>query len=403
MIDRHSMLFVSPTFLYPIDTGGRIRTTQVLRGLSGGRFDVVLGSPATADELRRHEGQMKALCSRYFSWQVGPRNAWFRLARMRHLVDELPIPVVTDYSRSGAAAIAAELKRGPSVALFDFPHSMVLAPERVDVPLVLFTHNVEAEIFARHEAVAADPLRRAIWRNQHRKMSRFERRVVERADLVIGVSERDCEFLRSEYGAMRTVVIPTGTDIEFFDYQAPGREPCIVFCGSMDWMANIEGIEWFMDAVWPLVAEAQPAARMRVVGRSPPASLVRRAEQWGDRWEFTGWVDDVRPHVQGGSAFVIPLRVAGGTRLKVFEAMSMGVPVVSTAIGVEGLPLEDGRHYLEADEPAELAAALVSTLQDAELRNRLSFAGRDYVEREASFRRAAGVFEEACLSVVRRG
>jgi glycosyltransferase involved in cell wall biosynthesis len=104
--------------------------------------------------------------------------------------------------------------------------------------------------------------------------------------------------------------------------------------------------------------------------------------------------------VRGASAFVIPLRVAGGTRLKVFEAMAMGVPVVSTSIGVEGLPLEEGQHYLGGDSARELADALLRALRDSELRSNLSRAGRDYVEREASYQRAADVFEAACLSVL---
>ncbi len=395
-----SLLFVSPTFLYPIDTGGRIRTTQILRGLKGGAFDVILGSPATTDDLRQYEANMQALAARYFHWPIAPRNAWFRLARMRYLLHRLPIPVATDYSSRAVDQIADELAKKPAVTVFDFPHAMVLAPEKMAGPLVLFTHNVEAEIFARHAKLANDPIRRAIWKNQHRKMHAFEQRVVKRADVVIGVSGRDCRYLEDAYGAQRTVVIPTGTDVEFFGYAPPGDNKTVVFCGSMDWMANIEGIEWFMDEVWPLVRATEPAARMRVVGRSPPAKLLQRAERFGDAWEFTGWVDDVRPHVQGCRAFVIPLRVAGGTRLKVFEGMAMGTPVVSTAIGVEGLPLEAERHFLQGDSGQELADSILRTLRDEELGLRLSRAGRQYVEEKASFQRAATVFEEACLSVI---
>ncbi len=394
-----SLLFISPTFLYPVDTGGRIRSTQILRGLQGGAFDLILGSPATADDLRRHETDMQALAARYFHWPIVPRNAWFRLARMRYLLHHLPIPVATDYSPIAAGQIADELAKKPAVTVFDFPHAMVLAPEKIPVPMVLFTHNVEAEIFARHAKLASDPIRRGIWRNQHRKMQAFEQRVVKQADVVIGVSARDCRYLEEAYGARRTVVIPTGTDVDFFAYAPPADNKTAVFCGSMDWMANIEGITWFMDEVWPLVQAAESAARMRVVGRSPPAKLVQRAERFGDRWEFTGWVDDVRPHVQACSAFVIPLRVAGGTRLKVFEGMAMGTPVVSTAIGVEGLPLEPEKHFLQGDSAQELADSILRALRDRELGLRLSRAGRQYVEEQASFQRAATVFEDACLSV----
>jgi glycosyltransferase involved in cell wall biosynthesis len=114
-------------------------------------------------------------------------------------------------------------------------------------------------------------------------------------------------------------------------------------------------------------------------------------------WEFTGFVDDVRPFVQNAHVYVIPLRVGGGTRIKVFEAMAMGCPVVSTRIGVEGLPVEHDRHYLEADSGDAMAVAILSLLDDRERSAHLSLQARKYVEENMSARRAASVFEQICV------
>src|SRR6185369_16883583 len=193
------------------------------------------------------------------------------------------------------------------LVVVDFPHAAVLAPAPFPCASVLFTHNVEAEIFRRHAETARDPLRRAVWRSQAAKMARYERALLGRFDAVVAVAERDREHFGRAYGANNVSVIPTGVDLDYFAYSpTPALEPAepasVVFTGSMDWMANIDGIEYFMEQVWPAVA---------------------RAASRGLNWEFTGFVDDVRPYVRRSHAYVIPLRVGGGTRIKVYEAMAL--------------------------------------------------------------------------------
>jgi glycosyltransferase involved in cell wall biosynthesis len=167
----------------------------------------------------------------------------------------------------------------------------------------------------------------------------------------------------------------------------------------MDWLANIDGIHFMMEKIWPQVREQVPSATMTVVGRDPPASLVEDGRRLNAGWKFSGFVDDIRPYVRRAAVFVIPLRVGGGTRIKAFEAMAMGCPVVSTSIGTEGLELEAGRHYLRADSSTEFASAIVRLLRDADLRRRLSEEARAHVERRFSSAAAARDFEEICLRV----
>jgi glycosyltransferase involved in cell wall biosynthesis len=293
--------------------------------------------------------------------------------------------------------VASELAGQPDVVVFDFPHATLWAPERLPAASVMFTHNVEAEIFARHAQVAADPLRRAVWRSQHRKMRRFESTALQRFDTVIAVSKRDAVQFECDYAIARVSTIGTGVDLDYFTHSPPASAPHVIFSGSMDWLANIDAIEFFLESAWPEIARQVPDARMTVVGRAPAPALVARARARYPRWTFTGYVDDIRPHIRSAAVYVIPLRVAGGTRLKVFEAMALGCPVVSTAIGVEGLSLEAGTHYVRADEAADMARAVVALLGDAAQRERLSHAARAHVESHASYQAIAREFERICL------
>jgi glycosyltransferase involved in cell wall biosynthesis len=159
---------------------------------------------------------------------------------------------------------------------------------------------------------------------------------------------------------------------------APRTGDTLCFLGSMDWLPNIDGMEWFLSQVWPGLHQSHPDWKLKIIGRKPPPGLVA-AHGGRDGVTFTGTVDDVRDHLKGCSAAIVPLRIGGGTRLKILELMASGIPVVSTTIGAEGLPLEHGRHFLQADEPVDLAAAVKQVMGDATLAEGLARAAIDEV------------------------
>ena len=404
-VGKPRLVFISPVFLFPNDAGGKIRTTNILRGLKGGAFDITLLSVATAAQERDWAHEIGTVCDSFIAWRPAAKlPKWMRAL---DLLSNLPVNIAADRTRAGIEAVRKIAASGNfDVMVFDFVHSAVLRPPQLDCASVCFTHNTEAEILQRHAQQASNPALRWMWSSQYAKMKRFEGAALRRFTAVVAVSERDAKFFARDYGISAAAAIPTGVDLDFFSWCEPpamSRDitPTVVFTGSMNWTANIDGIQFFLKEVWPRVLAGCPEARFQVVGRDPPASLISLASTC-KHVEFTGFVDDVRPYVHAAHAFVIPLLVGGGTRIKAFEAMAMGCPVVSTTIGIEGLEVAPDDHYLCQDSPAEFASAVLSLLCDAPLRNGLSQRARHRVEDKFGHRVAAQVFEQICLRALEK-
>lgn len=253
--------------------------------------------------------------------------------------------------------------------------------------LVAHFHNVESEIAERSSAVTRPPWR-WIWAAEARGLRALERRSVRLADLCIAVSERDARHLE-DLGAARAEVVDNGVDVDYLrpSGRGPGSgsdRPTVVWIGGLQRFANADGIRHFLSAIWPRVAAEAPDSRLVLVGRPPhrrPPIPVA-----ADRVEFTGFVDDARPFFHAASAFIVPLRVGGGTRLKILDALACGAPVVSTRIGAEGLEVVDDRDLLIADEPDAFADAVLRLLREAGTRQRLARSGRTLMEARYDWR-----------------
>jgi glycosyltransferase involved in cell wall biosynthesis len=397
MVSRRRLLFVSPRFLFPLNEGGKIRTVGMLRAMKkDGPFEITLISPAPPD-AGQHAADIASACDRFFSW--APTSTG-KLTQVMGVLGSLPASTASDRSTAGRAVVAAELAKKPDVVVADFPHSAVLLPARLEPASVMFTHNLEAEILERHAAVATG-WRKQVWAREARKMDRFERRTLKRFDSVVAVSQRDEIALAKRYDLPVVRRIETGVDLEFHAYQPPRAEAKVaVFAGAMDSRSNIDGIEFLLRAVWPRVQAVRPDAQMLIAGRNPPPALVAEAADSGMNWRFTGSVADIRPYLHEGDVSLIPLRVGSGTRLKAFEAIASGLPVVSTTLGVEGLGLTPGEHFLAADTRDAFADAILALLADAPRRTAMAEAGRALLEARYSWSVIARQFEEICLEAV---
>jgi glycosyltransferase involved in cell wall biosynthesis len=247
------------------------------------------------------------------------------------------------------------------------------------VPVVLDEHNVEFDLLDRMAARENGAVRKFFNRVEARKFRREELAACRAAALTLVTSERDGAVLRQHAPGLRTATITNGVDCDQFARPAGVRHPdTAVFVGATHYFPNEEGVLYFLREAYPLIKEKHPQFRFTVVGGKPPTSIVQLQT---DAVQVTGYVNDVRPFMWESSVFVVPLRMGGGTRFKIVEAFAAGIPVVSTRLGAEGIPVEDGRELLLADTPAELAAAVLRVLEDPGLAASLARAGLDYVRR----------------------
>jgi polysaccharide biosynthesis protein PslH len=403
-----NILWLNAGLLLPLDKGGKLRTWHVMRHLAS-RHDITylsFSDPAqTADE---REG-MLAVCARV---RTIPRTdpakgtARFYLDAARYLVDPVPYAVAKYRSAAFKEALRQLLdQRSFDAIVCDFLPPVVNLPDRLPCPALLFTHNVEAEIWRRHAENARNPIARALLARQWRRMLRFEGAALSRFDLVLAVSDADRQTFQRLYpGALKSPahVVQTGVDTTYFapaSASGAGPEPGsarrahLVFTGSMDWLPNEDGMLYFVRDILPRIREAEPEATLSIIGRAPTPAVTRLADEAGI--EVTGRVDDVRPHIAAGAVYIVPLRIGGGTRLKIFEAMAMGKAVVSTTVGAEGLPVTSGQDVVIADEPADFAQAVVGVIRDVAARRRIETAARRLVVERYDWSAVAQDFEHA--------
>jgi sugar transferase (PEP-CTERM/EpsH1 system associated) len=389
------LLWVYSDFLHPTNRGGQIRTLETLKclhrqhevhyaGLWNPKFPE---GPARAKEYASYVYPVQRTATE----KTSPA---FLLQLAKGLVSDLPVAVFRHQSDELRATVDRLIREQSfDHIVCDFLSS---APHFSDLSrAVLFQHNVEAMIWKRHVEHAGSPLRRYYFRRQARLMLEYERQVCRSVKNIIAVSEADAETMRGLYGVSRVAAVPTGVDVGFFQPTAeaePTRD--LVFVGSMDWMPNIDGMVWFVREVFPLIKRKLPSCSLAIVGRTPGREVTELAERdAGIR--ITGTVADVRPWLWESIVSIVPLRIGGGTRLKIYEAMAARTPVVSTTIGAEGLDISPGENILIADEPEAFAEACVLLINDRGQRRRLADAAWQHVETNHSWEAAAGAFERA--------
>lgn len=395
MNGRPRVLFFSSRFLFPLDTGGRIRTAKLLEALRA-HWDVTLlgGFDAAADAP--HRAEIESLVSRFVPVDVPGQPQLSGLAlqrrRLRRLGTASPLSVQYVTSPELRSALAAALASGAyELFVCDFLQPAANVPWPSPCATLLFTHNVESRITRRQAELATGLASKLLWRWQHALMTRYEAHTARRFDRVVAVSDSDREEFEARFRLSNVRTIPTGVDTAFFQpFPDSAEAGHVVFCGSMDWLPNQDAIRWFVDHAWPEVLRRRPDARLSVVGRNPPGDLVASTSHAGV--SFTGWVPDVRPWLARAACVVVPLRIGGGTRIKIYEAMAMERPVVSTAIGAEGLPVVPGRHFVAADTAEAFAEGVARCLEDPAAAARLAAEARSYVVSRFAWSAVADVF-----------
>jgi glycosyltransferase involved in cell wall biosynthesis len=228
-------------------------------------------------------------------------------------------------------------------------------------------------------------------------MRAFERAQCRRFDHVVAVSTRDLDVFRKDYQVKSVSEVPTGVDTEYFRPagEVEAQPLDLVFTGSMDWLPNEDAVLYFTEAILPRVRAALPGVTLTVVGRNPSPRVIALSRR-DPAVRVTGSVPDVRPYIERAALFVVPLRVAGGTRLKIYEAMAMERAVISTSIGAEGLPVRDGVDIILADAPERFAMAVIGLLNDRGRAAQLGERAAGLVRTEFTWNRAAEKFADIC-------
>jgi sugar transferase (PEP-CTERM/EpsH1 system associated) len=400
------ILWLKTELLHPVDKGGKIRTYQMLKELKRDHqiTYLTLDDGAAAAEARE---QATEYCHDVITiphHTTEKFSAAFYSELASNLLSPLPYAIKKYYSapmRKQVSQLTAS--RGFDVLVCDFLAPAVNVPQEVACPTVLFQHNVEAMIWKRHFEVQSNPVKRIYLRGQWRKMRAFEHRSCGRFDTVVTVSREDREMIRREYETENVYDVPTGVDVEFFKPSGavPSDANNLVFTGSMDWLPNEDAIRYFTDQIMPLIKDKVSDVTLTVVGRNPYPGLLELSKH-DDSIIVTGRVDDVRPFMEKAAVYIVPLRIGGGTRLKIFEAMAMEKAVVSTSVGAEGLPVRNDEELILADTPEAFAESVVRLLHNQALARRLGRGAATRVRETFGWRRVAENFASICEDTVNK-
>jgi glycosyltransferase involved in cell wall biosynthesis len=391
-------LWVNTNFMHPTTKGGQIRTLEMLRHLHR-RHEihyVAIANPALPEgPARAHEYSHKAYP---FEYRIPDKTTFaFYRELARGLVSSVPV-AVERFHPPGMRAFLEGLMRREKFECAVVDH---LAPTAYFPDLsraVFFQHNVETMIWRRHVEHASG-LKRAYFRLQAGRMYHYERRVSREAGHIVAVSDTDANEMRRLFDVKKVTAIPTGVNIEYFlppDPRTAGSSADLVFVGSMDWLPNEDGVLYFVREVLPLIHKRRPETTLAVVGRTPSPKIAALA---GPRISITGTVPDIRPYLWGGAVSIVPLRIGGGTRLKIYEAMAAKIPVVSTTIGAEGLTAHPPDDIRIADTPEDFADECLDLLADPAARKRVSTAAWEMVNANFSWDQVSRAFESVMTSV----
>jgi glycosyltransferase involved in cell wall biosynthesis len=354
---------------YPPVTGKRLRTFKLLIRLAR-RHCLTYICHRNADP---EEGRVAAklfadhniesiLVDRTVPPKAGP-GFYARLAA--NLFSSLPYSVATHSSLQLRQAVE-NYSANHAVDLWQCewtPYTEALDSLR-GVRRLVVAHNVESLIWKRYHEHEPNLVRRWYIKKQWQKFEEFEQRAFLQADGIVAVSPEDAHLIKQRFGGRRVEVVENGVDTDYFRPLGGSRDPeKIVFLGSLEWRPNLDAVRLLIDTVFPAVQREIPSAKLDIVGRNPPVWLQQYAQAVGGVKVHAN-VNDVRPYLARSGIMAVPLRIGGGSRLKILEALACRLPVVSTRVGAEGLALERGRHFTIVERVEDMANSLVRTIRD---------------------------------------
>lgn len=391
------LLFLTPQFPYPPHQGTTIRNYNLIVYLARRHEIHLLSFNARADEeaqrgRARTQTPLHEMCCHVETVPSPPPRSL-----LRRLATTLASPMPDMALRLPSRAFRERLRKCLRRESFDViqvegiemgPYALDLRTWVPDPPPLLVFDDHNAEYVLQRRAFETDVRHIRRWPGalysliQWLKLRRYERRLLRLADRVVAVSQADAGALKQLVPELRPFVVPNGVDTAFYAPEAVSRADwsprySLVFTGKMNFRPNVDAVQWFCHEIFPRIRATRPDATFAIVGRDPSPAVQKLGRLPGVR--VTGYVEDVRPYIAGATVYVVPLRMGGGTRLKVLEAMAMEKAIVSTRVGVEGIACQSGRHLLIADSPQYFAQAVLHLMDDEARRARLGAEARALV------------------------
>lgn len=371
------VLQFAPRAPWPLDTGAKLRNYHLARVLAAQARLSLLAFSEPGQDLSK-------LKNAYDQVVTVPRDQGYSFGKLlRGAVGNTPLPLLNYTSEEMKQALARilnekdfEIIQIESIHLMNYLPVIRAAGSRCLV--ICDWHNVESDLLRQYAESQSNIARKTYARRTARLMSECEAAALSEFDAHVVVSEHDAGRLRGVNSSSRIHVVENGVDVDYYnDHDQTALRNRIVFVGSMDYHANIEAAISFARHVWPAVHEKNQELVFTIVGRDPSGSVRELATISGV--EVTGSVQDVRPYYREAIMAVVPLKVGGGSRLKILEAMAAGVPVVSTQRGAEGLQVQNGKNILLCDSSDELVNAIISLVNDSNSRTQIISGGRKLV------------------------
>ncbi len=386
---------------YPPNAGKRIRTWNLLRYLAK-RHSITLLCYGCPTDPAATALQNAGISLRF----VEPReifSSWrLYLSLFANLFSPYPFSVTKHYSSRFKKKLDAllEYESWDLIHCEWTPYARFI-PSDCRLPVLISAHNIESEILALRARYSRTPIAKVFFWLQEWKMRRFERESLRRASGVASVAKNDFEVMRS-WGVESISLVPNGVDLPAYSAnQDAEHDDEILMLGSLDWYPNADSLNYFIQEIFPIVRERRPGAKLRIVGRRPPQSLKKRCSKIPGV-DFVGEVGHVNDYLARATIVVVPLRIGGGSRLKILEALAAGKAVVSTSIGAAGLELVSGEHLIIADSPSEFAASVERLLASSEERHQLAAQGRLQVKQRYGWPEIAKLLENAWYQVSKK-
>ncbi len=396
------ILFLTPDLPYPPHQGAAIRSFNLIKNLAA-RHEIHLLSFVQESNSLNRIGPLSRYCSSIATIPDGDRST--RQRALSVLFSTKPDMAL----RLPSAQFANQLRICLDSERFDFVQVEAIEMAQYGLaikemglaspPLVIFD-DINAEYMLQRRAFEVDVKHPTFWLGafysllQWQKLRRYESEVCREMDKVVVVSPADGQALQRLVPGLETTVVPNGVDTSYYSPGDMDRESdvTLVFTGKMDFRPNVDAVLWFAQEVLPLIQEDIPRAHFNVVGRNPHRRLQPLKELPGIT--LTGYVEDIRPYIAEAGIYVAPLRVGGGTRLKILEAMSMSKAIVSTSVGCEGIDITPGEELLIADEPLIFANKVLSLMNDRRRRRELGLAARRLAETRYDWQHITSLMEQ---------